>query len=144
VIGGGACLGSAAFATTVFAPARAVRVGVSDTFSRFQALDRTHQEVGQMDSSSFNKAWGKVVAKAWQDPVFAKRMHEDPAAAFKDLGADLPERVRVRVVDASPGELVLVFPPAPTDEVEELLKANGVDPTVVPLCACVRELCHSW
>ena len=40
----------------------------------------------------------KVIAKAWQDEVFRKRLEADPAASLKAEGVDIPPGVEMRVV----------------------------------------------
>lgn len=99
-----------------------------------------------MDDNDFKKAWGRVIAKAWQDEKFAEQVHNDPGAALKAMGAELPERLKIRVVDAAPSELVLVIPSPPDEELEERLDAalDGKGDFHPLLCNCVRDICYSW
>ena len=43
----------------------------------------------------------QVVAKAWFDPAFLQRLREDPVAALRAEGVDVPEGRQVRVVEES-------------------------------------------
>ncbi|MBY5827697.1 hypothetical protein [Rhizobium leguminosarum] len=99
-----------------------------------------------MDDHGFKKSWGRVIAKAWQDKDFAKLVHDDPIAAFKAIGANLPDEIKLRVTDSAPGEVVLVLPPPPDDDFEEKLNASlDGDGDFYPMvCNCVREICYCW
>jgi hypothetical protein len=53
----------------------------------------------------------QLLSRAERDPEFRRRLIEDPSSAIEDeLGIDLPEGIRVRVVQEEPGEAVLVVP----------------------------------
>jgi hypothetical protein len=52
-----------------------------------------------------------IRARAKRDPGFRTRLRDDPAAAVAEtLGVDMVGGVRVRVVEESPDEVVLVLP----------------------------------
>jgi hypothetical protein len=57
-----------------------------------------------------------IRASAERDPGFRARLREDPAAAVAEmLGVDMSDGVRIRVVEESPGEVVLVIPAGVAD-----------------------------
>jgi Nitrile hydratase, alpha chain len=45
------------------------------------------------------KAWGKLVAKAWADDGFKQRLLADPAAVLREHGLVYPPGASVRVVE---------------------------------------------
>jgi hypothetical protein len=52
-----------------------------------------------MDRQEFQKAWGRVVARAWEDESFKARLLAAPAAVLKDYGFEVPANIRIRVVE---------------------------------------------
>ena len=70
----------------------------------------------------FQKAWGKLVAKAWSDPLFKKRLLTDPAAVLKENGIDVPPDVVVRVVEDSAKICHLILPELPAELSDEELQ----------------------
>lgn len=64
-----------------------------------------------------------IRARAKRDPGFRTRLREDPAGAVAEtLDIDVSEGVRVRVVEESPGEVVVVLPAGLADPCELTLK----------------------
>ncbi len=64
-----------------------------------------------------------IRARAGRDPGFRTRLRDDPASAVADmLGIDMADGVRVRVVEESPGEVVLVLPAGLADPGEVALE----------------------
>lgn len=54
---------------------------------------------------------GRVVQRAWADPEYRRRLLEDPRAALAEvIGASLPERLEVVVVEERPDRLCIVLP----------------------------------
>lgn len=53
----------------------------------------------------------RVVRRAWADADYRARLIKDPKAALaEELGVELPERLRVRVVEEKPDLLCIVLP----------------------------------
>ena len=80
------------------------------------------------------KQWAKIVANVWADDDYKQRFISDPAAVLREEGADVPEGVTFKVLEAQPNENWLILPPKPADvysaEIgEERLTAAG-------LCGC--------
>jgi hypothetical protein len=75
------------------------------------------REIGLVQSA------GKVIAKAWRDEAFKKRLQQDPLTVLRAEGVDLPKGVReVRVVEDGPDLRYLILPVKPPglkpDEIE--------------------------
>jgi hypothetical protein len=47
-----------------------------------------------MDPQEFQKAWSMVIAKAWSDASFKKRLFKDPKTVLTELGIEVPENVK--------------------------------------------------
>jgi len=60
------------------------------------------------------KVWAKIVAKAWADEDYKQRLLDDPASVLKAEGAELPEGVALKCVEATESQAWLVLPPRPT------------------------------
>jgi hypothetical protein len=72
------------------------------------------------------KAWGKVVARAWSDELFKKRLLADPAAVLKENGIEVPKEVNVKVMEDSGKTVHLILPERPSElTVEELSQVAG-------------------
>ena len=65
------------------------------------------------------KAYAKIIAKAWRDPAFKAQLITNPAAALKAEGMDVPAGVTVSVVENTDKQFHLVLPPVPTDELSD-------------------------
>ena len=61
----------------------------------------------------------KVLARAWKDAAYRKRLFSNPHAALKELGFDVPSSLRIEVKEETENTSFLIIPPAPT-EVKEL------------------------
>lgn len=75
----------------------------------------------------------RVIAKAWADGDFKSALLNDPAAALRGQGIEIPEGMTVRVLETSDNVINLVLPPPPEMQlVEETLDAlEGMD-----ACGC--------
>jgi len=78
------------------------------------------------------KRMAKIVAKAWADDDYKQRFISDPATVLRAEGADVPEGVTFKVIEAQENENWIVLPPKPADtdmlEGEERLAAG--------MCCC--------
>jgi hypothetical protein len=70
-------------------------------------------------ASDLNNQWSQVVAKAWTDASFKKKLLSDPAAALKASGVDVPRGLQVKVVENTDQVLHLVLPVKPNGELDE-------------------------
>jgi hypothetical protein len=70
----------------------------------------------QPHGPGFAKQWGKLVAQAWFNPDFKRRLLSEPARVMREQGMAVPEGARLRVHD---GEAATAGA-APADELEVL------------------------
>ena len=69
--------------------------------------------------SENNSEFGKIIAKAWRDPVFKAELIANPAAALEAEGIDVPAGVTVTVLENTDKLFHLVLPPVPSDELSD-------------------------
>jgi hypothetical protein len=62
---------------------------------------------------------GKIIAKAWADADFKKRLLTDATAALKAEGLTLPEGVTVKALENTETTFHLVIPPKPSHELSD-------------------------
>lgn len=72
-----------------------------------------------MDQSEFQKAYGKLVAKAWEDEAFKAELLSDPMKVFKENGIDVPDGIEVRMVENTAETMHFILPPEPSDELTD-------------------------
>jgi hypothetical protein len=75
------------------------------------------QDAGQQQE--FAKKYGQVVAKAWQDEAFKRRLLGNPQAVLEEHGLPLPPGKAVRVVEDTADTVHLVLPPKPAGELSD-------------------------
>jgi hypothetical protein len=63
--------------------------------------------------STQENPYAKVIAQAWSDQDYKRRLVDDPGGALADAGAKMPDGVQLRVVDDSDTLKHLVIPAAP-------------------------------
>ncbi len=57
----------------------------------------------------------QVIQKAWADSDFRARLLADPKTALRDtFGIEMPDDLRLNVVEENPKEFYLVIPPHPS------------------------------
>jgi hypothetical protein len=66
-----------------------------------------------------DQQWSQIVAKAWTDAAFKKRLLADPAAALKESGVEVPRGLQVKVVENTDQVRHLVLPTKPSGEISE-------------------------
>jgi adenylyltransferase/sulfurtransferase len=66
----------------------------------------------------YQKKYNKIVAKSWLDPVFKRRLIDNPAKVLKEEGIDVPEGVEVKVLESTEGGI----------HVPEGVEANALQP----------------
>lgn len=77
-----------------------------------------------MDREEFQKAYGKLVAKAWADEEFKAKLLADPMAVFKENDITIPAGLEVKIVENTDKIAHMILPPAPAGELkDEQLKA---------------------
>lgn len=85
------------------------------------------------------KAYGQIVARAWQDEAFKQRLMADPQAVLAELGIDVPLGRTVQVLEDTEQVMHLVIPLRPGELSDEQLEqvAGGA-------CQCVENCCGSY
>ena len=87
-----------------------------------------------MTADERRTAWGKVVAQAWDDEDYRKRLVESPAEVMSEAGFEVPDGVRLSVVEGKPGEVTLVLPAPPTDRALDDVEVEEVSGGFTRLC----------
>jgi hypothetical protein len=78
------------------------------------------REVGLVQSA------GKVIAKAWRDEAFKKRLIKEPIQVLREEKVELPKGVRtVRVVEDGPDLRYLILPAKPPGLTPEEIDAEA-------------------
>ena len=88
--------------------------------------------------------YAKLVARAWSDEAFKAKLLNDPAAALKEAGIDVPTGVTVTVVENTDTVFHLILPPPPEGELDEealdkIAAGNDLGCGVPCPCACTCE-----
>src|SRR5580693_7003446 len=52
-----------------------------------------------MNPEQQTDAWGRIVARAWQDDAFKLRLLADPAAVLQEHGVRVPPGSKVKVIE---------------------------------------------
>jgi hypothetical protein len=58
-------------------------------------------------------AWGRIVARAWQDDAFKQRLLADPAAVLQEHGVRVPPGSKVKVIEDTAQVYHLTLPRNP-------------------------------
>jgi hypothetical protein len=86
------------------------------------------------------KSFGALIKRAEDDTAFRTRLLEKPGIALREQGIEVPEGVKIAVVENSDTRLHLVLPVKPSPELadEELERvAGGIDPFFAGAAAIV-------
>lgn len=79
-----------------------------------------------------NKKWQKIVAKAWADEGYKKRLLDDPNTVLKEEGLEIPEGVNFRIIEDTEKTRTLILPwpkvEGDIEDMEERLAAFGYIP----------------
>ena len=57
-------------------------------------------------------AWGKILAKSWKDPLYRKKVEENPDKALEGEGVTIPQGITFSVTSAKPqdNKVVVLLP----------------------------------
>ena len=79
-----------------------------------------------MNQNEQNKKLAQLIAKAWADDNFKKKLLSDPAAVLKAEGVELPAGMGIQAVEDTQTVHHLVIPAKPTElSDDELEKVAG-------------------
>jgi hypothetical protein len=71
--------------------------------------------MNQSISAEQQKKYGQLVAKAWSDEEFKRKLLSDPVATLAAAGLPAPAGFEVRVVESTDKIVYLVLPPKPPE-----------------------------
>jgi hypothetical protein len=79
--------------------------------------------------TSQEKQWSLLVARAWADEDFKRRLIENPQDVLREHGMELAPGVQVRVLEDSDSVRHFTIPPSPSGDLteEELGPSPGMD-----------------
>jgi hypothetical protein len=85
------------------------------------------RDLPRKEDNVVEKQWAQVVARAWSDEAFKRRLLAHPTAVLKEAGLAVPGGVQFKVVENTERLIHLILPPAPSGELagEELLGVVG-------------------
>ncbi len=72
-----------------------------------------------MYTEQMSKQWSLIVAKAWADDQFKKKLLANPATVLRENGVNLPAGITVNVVESTDKVLNLTLPAKPSGELAE-------------------------
>lgn len=75
-----------------------------------------------------SNAYSRLVTKAWTDPDFKTRLLADPKAVMAEAGLEVPEGIRLNIVEDTSDVINLVLPTSPAGEAlseQDLEKVAG-------------------
>jgi len=81
-----------------------------------------------MNQGPSGKAWGQIVAKAWADDSFKKRLMSNPTAVLKEYGLEVDSGIQVKVIEDTETMRHITLPPKPPEgelSEEQLSMAAG-------------------
>ena len=75
----------------------------------------------------FSKKYAEVIAKAWSDESFKKKLIANPNETLKEFGVSLPEGVTFHIHENGSDTCHLILPKKPEGQLsdEDLKKASG-------------------
>ena len=60
-------------------------------------------------------AYGKVIARSWDDDAYKSKLLNDPRTVLADAGIKVPADVDIRITEQQPGQMNLVLPAKPVE-----------------------------
>jgi hypothetical protein len=72
-----------------------------------------------VQKEDFSKKWAKIVARAWNDPAFKKRLKEKPKEVLESNGITIHAGTRVIVNENTKDAWHLTLPEKPLEELSE-------------------------
>jgi len=94
-----------------------------------------------MNREQFQKAYAKIVAKAWADEGFKQRLLSDPTTVLKENGIDVPDGVEFRVIESTSNLVYLTLPPRPDSSqvaAEEVDRREAAGAALADMCTGCR------
>lgn len=91
----------------------------------------------EWENKDWQKAWARIVAKAWADEEYKKRLLSDFKAVMKEEGVEIPPNMTFEVREQKDEKhAILVLPPPPENvgEVEDV--ASRLVASAQCCCCC--------
>lgn len=87
------------------------------------------------------KKYAEVIAKAWSDDGFKKKLLANPEEALKEMGVDIPPGKHIKVAENTPDTFWYILPEKPEGTIsdEDLKKISGADGS-----CCNPHGCYSY
>ena len=60
-------------------------------------------------------AYGKVIARSWDDDAYKSKLLNDPRTVLADAGINVPADVDITITEQLPGQMNLVLPAKPVE-----------------------------
>ena len=73
----------------------------------------------KQNREEINKAWTKIIAKAWSDPKFKEDLLKNPEKVLSAQGVTIPSGTRVVVNENTKSAFYLTLPEKPSGELSE-------------------------
>jgi hypothetical protein len=91
------------------------------------------------------RALGRVIARAWSDPLFKEQLKANPKDILNTMGMDVPEGLEIEVVENSPSKIYLTLPAVTLPELidDEDIEANVDMPSVGPPLSSAAMCCSA-
>ena len=67
-----------------------------------------------MYREEFQKAYGRIVVKAWSDAAYKEKFLSNPIGVFQENGIEVPEGVQVKIVENTEEDVHFILPAKPT------------------------------
>ncbi len=84
----------------------------------------------------------KVIAKAWKDPEFRKKLISNPRDTLNSLGYGIPNDIEVKVIEDDVHQFTFVLPSTPSDiqslDESQLKKIAAGGESRGASCGCIR------
>ena len=71
--------------------------------------------MGEITNDDMRKKYAKIVAKAWTDEDYKKILIANPKEILKQEGIELPDKIKISILENSDSELNFVLPAKPAE-----------------------------
>ena len=75
--------------------------------------------MNESNNQEFNKKYAEVIAKAWSDEGFKKKLLKNPNETLKEFGVSMAEGVTFHIHENASGTCHLILPKKPEGELSD-------------------------
>lgn len=79
-----------------------------------------------MQKDDARKKLGKVIARAWTDAEYRKKLHSNPHEALAEAGISVPKGQKIKVLEDSAETVHVVIPARPSHVTDQQLRSDDV------------------